>query len=99
MKVYSIYDQTAEVWYRPYYARADGEATRIFADLVNDRDTPYGRHPADFTCYRVGTFNEETGDLEGNEHRKLAHGVELVVVEDTRPLFQQVGESVKKEAS
>ena len=77
LNAYTIYDVAAGIYSRPYFAQADGAATRGFADLINDPKHPIGQHPEDYTLFRVGDFNERTGTLRGEGLEKLATGLEL----------------------
>jgi len=56
-------------------ARAEGEALRVFKDMIGDRQTPQGQHPDDYDMYVVGLFNDQTGEIEPTiPPRKIADG-------------------------
>lgn len=80
--IYCVRDQGAETYTDPFTARADGEAKRQFAQLVNDREIVPGRFPEQFTLYRIGHFNEDSGELVAEPHKALGNGVEYVKVGD-----------------
>ena len=61
--VFSIYDEKAEVFNTPFFQRAEPEAIRAFADLAVDPNTLIGRHPADFSLYYIGEYNDHTSEL------------------------------------
>lgn len=60
---YSIYDNKALVFHPPFYASTDAQASRTFADVVNDVNTNIGRHPADFSLFLVGSYSDQKGEL------------------------------------
>lgn len=61
MFAYSIYDNKALTYSAPMYHPADGAAVRMLADLVNSADNQVGRHPKDFSLFKVGSFETNTG--------------------------------------
>jgi len=63
INAYAIYDRKALRYHVPFYAHQDGEASRSFADLVNDENTTVGRHPDDYVLYRVGAYDDSNGSL------------------------------------
>lgn len=64
LHAYTVYDNKSLTYSPPFFAVQDGVATRMFQDLVNDTNTSVGQHPADYTLYCVGTFNDATAQLE-----------------------------------
>jgi len=63
VNVYSIFDSKSRVFSRPYYCINGDVALRGFAQLANDKQTEIGAHPADFTLFCIGTFDDELGAL------------------------------------
>ena len=45
----------------PFFMKSTGEAVRAFSDLANDRQTMVGQHPADFTLFKIGDFEDRHG--------------------------------------
>lgn len=60
-KIYSIYDSKIELFAKPFYMHSRGEALRAWGEVVNDPETTICKHPADFTLFELGEFDEETG--------------------------------------
>lgn len=60
---YSLYDVKSLTYSPPFFAVSDGVAVRMLADLVSDLNTSVGRHPKDYTLYRVGEFDDANGEL------------------------------------
>ena len=78
LKAYTIYDVASGVYMRPFFSQADGQATRGFKDIATDADHEVGKHPEDYTLYRIGTFNDGTGEIEGEQLTKLITGLQCV---------------------
>lgn len=78
LNAYTIYDVASGVYMRPFFSQADGQAVRGFKDIALDADHEVGKHPEDYTLYRIGTFNDTTGKMTGEDLEKLATGLEMV---------------------
>ena len=78
LNAYTIYDVASGVYMRPFFSQADGQAVRGFKDIATDADHEVGKHPEDYTLYRIGSFNDTTGKMEGEELEKLTTGLECV---------------------
>ena len=62
-QVYSFHDSKVCVYHPPMVLLNDGEARRLAADCVADRQTPMSRHPADFRLVRLGSYDDNSGSL------------------------------------
>jgi len=60
---FSIYDCKSESYMQPFLVRNKGEAIRGFSDLCNDGKSSVSQHPADYTLFHIGTFDDNTGSL------------------------------------
>lgn len=81
MQFYSIFDTAAGVYLRPFVSQADGEATRMFSDLCTDGDHPVGRHPEDYSLFRLGSFNDQNAIIDGHSPECLCTGLEMVALQ------------------
>lgn len=67
LHLYSIRDRKASVYLAPFVSRSETDALRQISASLRDSqiaDTPIGQHPEDFTLTRVGSFDDETGQIE-----------------------------------
>ena len=78
LNAYTIYDVASGVYMRPFFSQADGQAVRGFKDIATDADHEVGKHPEDYTLYRIGGFDDTEGKMTGQELKKLATGIEMV---------------------
>ena len=78
LNAYTIYDVASGIYMRPFFSQADGQAVRGFKDIATDAEHEIGKHPEDYTLFRIGSFNDTTGKMEGEPPEKLMTGLEAV---------------------
>lgn len=78
LKLYSVYDRAAGAYMTPAFMSADGMALRSFADQAKDASTQIGKHPEDYALFRVGKWNDHTGELEAENPTCIARAHELL---------------------
>lgn len=61
--VFSVYDQASNVHDKPFVARSEGEAVRMFRDACKDENTVLGNHPEDFMLKELGMYDDNEGLL------------------------------------
>lgn len=57
----SVYDSKVKVWSQPHLFVNRGAMLRAWEEAANDPQSPFSKHPADFTMFVVGEWNDETG--------------------------------------
>lgn len=62
--VFSVYDSKVEAFMNPFFMNSKGEAIRAFSDTVADSKHPFAKHPADYTLFCLGTFDNSTGEFD-----------------------------------
>ncbi len=62
--VYTIYDSKAEAYMTPFFVDKDGQALRDFQDVVQNPETPFAKHPEDYTLFKIGTYDPNTAQLK-----------------------------------
>ena len=82
VNLYAIYDRASGVYDGPFPGISDGAMIREFGDQVKNTDSKMGKHPDDFTLFRVGNWNDGTGELIDQVSEKLINGVEVLAVDD-----------------
>lgn len=78
LNVYSIYDRASGIYDRPWVAHSDQAASRSFGDISCDAEHPIGQHPEDFTLFRVGTWDDNKGELVPQTPEKILAAHEAV---------------------
>ncbi len=78
LNIYSIYDTAAGLYSRPFFDQADASSMRAFQDLVMDAEHPVGKHPEDYSLFRIGLFDDNTGQLSNEANSCLATALETI---------------------
>ena len=74
LKIFSIYDSKAEAYNSPFYMQTQSLAIRAFTDEANNLDSQIGKHPADFTLFYMGEYDDHTASFN-LEDTKISLGV------------------------
>lgn len=93
LQVFSVFDSAVQAYDRPFFARTVGEAMRSWEQVVNDGQSPMSNHPADFTLFHLGEFDQATGVFSPlPAHARISSGVEAKRQPQAEaPLFANVG--------
>lgn len=92
LKIYTIYDSKAEFYSKPFYATARGAALRSFTDACNDKNIDFGRYPADYTLFEIGTWDDSTASIVMHKAPvSLGVGVEFVREKESLPALVKGG--------
>lgn len=75
-KVFSIWDQATLCYSPPFTVKTVQEAQRMFRDLVNDPNSRIAAHPADYTLFELGTWDDETAFFT-QDKTLTSHGLAL----------------------
>lgn len=62
-KVFAIYDSKVEAYLQPFFSMSTGSAIRAFSDAVQNPQSQFNKHSADFTLFELGTYDDMTGTL------------------------------------
>ena len=81
LNVYVVHDQKAEAYMSPFFMGTDAVAIRGFSDAVNNPETPFGRHPSDYTLFCIGEYSEVQGEITPITKRPIGNGVEFILQE------------------
>lgn len=79
VQMFTVYDSKAETFINPFFMMSKGEAIRGFTTMLNDKETAYGKYPADFTLFHIGEYEVTTGTLYPfNSKENLGNGLQFV---------------------
>lgn len=65
MNIFAVYDKKAQAYAYPSFYHQKGQAIRAFEDAVNDPQSPFHKHPADFVLSHLGEWDDSTGIIKG----------------------------------
>lgn len=63
IKIFCVYDSKVECYMQPFFMQTKGAALRAWESTVNDPSTQFNKHPADFTLFEIGEYDENTGRI------------------------------------
>lgn len=63
VKIFSVYDSKVEAYIQPFFMQSRGQAIRAFGDTAGDQTTNIGKHPADFTLFELGEFDDSNASF------------------------------------
>lgn len=70
--LYSVYDKKSKTFAAPFVEINDGTAIRAIQDLIaSNQSHPFARHGEDFELVRVGSFNEQSGNIDEDPQGKV----------------------------
>lgn len=88
-EMFAVYDSKARCFFAPFTSQSVATARRAFAAAVNAAHdhgaTMIQQHPEDFTLFRVGSFDDDTGvmtAMQPPENHGLAANYKIVRLVD-----------------
>lgn len=76
--VVTIHDAALGAFMRPWFAQSAGQARRMFGDEVARPESDLHKHPADYSLYQIGTFDDDSAELKPTVRVALAKGSDYV---------------------
>ncbi len=77
-KIFTVYDGPAGAYLAPLFFQSAGQCVRAFTDSANDQENLIGKHPADYTLFEVGTYDDASGIFENIMHINLGTAIEMI---------------------
>lgn len=83
LKISVAYDSKVEAFGQPQFTRSTGEAFRIWETVSNDGQSMMAKHPADYTLFEIGEYDDKTGQVEMYAtHKNLGTALEAKKPDD-----------------
>ena len=76
--LYCVLDRCSGVYDGPVPAHNDPVAMRNFTSMAQNPESPIGKNPSDFSLWRVGEWNDGTGELTVETKHCLMHAIDVV---------------------
>lgn len=90
--VFTIYDKAVQAYNTPFYMQTEGEAMRGFKQVCTDPQTNICKHPEDFALFKLGWFDNSTGQFELVEPECVARAHEVKALEAARSIQESIGD-------
>ena len=73
LEIFSIYDKKSNTYNNPMFAQTSGVIVREFISTLSQEDKAghWAKYPEDFTLIKIGTFDNETGEITKLEKNEL----------------------------
>lgn len=72
-RTFAVYDSKAACYFTPFFFPNAGQAIRSFMDEANRAGSMMNKHPADYTLFELGTYDDATG-LFAQPAQPVNHG-------------------------
>lgn len=97
LEIFSVYDSKAQAYLPPFFLPKEAMAIRIFAECCNSPEHQFGKHPADYTLFHIGSFDDWDGDILAIQPQKnLGNGLHLVKPRQDETQLELLPENVKR---
>lgn len=63
LTICSVQDKKAQAWMNPLFFQSSEQGIRSFGDAVNDASSDFGKHPEDYVLFKLGEFDQRTGEI------------------------------------
>lgn len=63
LKIFAVYDIAVGAYMQPFFLQSRGQALRAWLDTCSDPKTNMWAHPADYTLFEIGEYDESEGIL------------------------------------
>ncbi len=77
-RCYTIYDVKAEAYLLPFFQTKDGLAIRVVEEAVNDGKHQFCKYPEDYSLWRIGSYDEQSGTLVKDTPVMIIKCMELI---------------------
>lgn len=85
MKIYTVFDSKLGAYGTPNFLQSDGVAHRAFSDHVNDERTPINKHPADYSMWHIGDYDDGSAEIASCKPRLIVQGAAVFVPKNVGP--------------
>jgi len=78
-QIFAVHDVKANAYLPPFFMHNDELAKRTFSDCIMSEKHAFSHHPADYTLFHLGSFDDDTGVIiTNNSHTSLGNGIEFI---------------------
>ena len=77
-EAFSVYDSCAQAFITPFFLPVRDIAQRVFGDCCNDPNHAFSKHPADYTLFSVGYWDDHEGALIPHTPERICNGYYFV---------------------
>lgn len=85
-----MYDSAVKAYMQPIFADSTGGLIRELTDLLKNNEHAFAKHPEDYTLFKIGKYNQQTGLIENVLLEKVIGLWELTEPESNQSVEAQI---------
>ena len=70
-EIYAMFDSAVQSYMQPIFADAKGQVLRSLMDIVQDDNHEMSKHREDYTCFKIGEYDQQSGMIEAHTPQKV----------------------------
>lgn len=82
LKIYSVRDSKTEAFARPFFLQNDQVMHRAILGAKMDTESAMSKHAEDYSVYEIGTFDEDSGQIESKPPEFKLNLIDIKVPEN-----------------
>jgi len=79
MEIFSVYDSAVQAFMQPFFSPSLGSALRSLTDAVNDPKHEFSKHAADYTLFKLGSFDDADGVFSTAPPEQITSCLSLII--------------------
>lgn len=79
-RVFAVYDSKAEAYLQPFFCPTVGMALRSWEQAAQNPQTDFHQYAGDYTLFEIGTYNDQTGEMQPMLPAFQNHGTALSMI-------------------
>ncbi len=85
VQLYAVFDMASGTYEKPFFSTTDDLVRREFENVATAKDTPIGKHPKDYSLWRLGNFDDNTGTVKDEANECLCTALEIMSQSQWQP--------------
>ncbi len=78
-KAFAVFDVKAGNYGSPIFCLSEGIALRSFVDVTNDGQSAINKHPADYSLFEIGSYDDSSAELICKKPRQVVQATSVYV--------------------
>ena len=80
--IFTVRDSKAAAYLPPFFMFNEAMAIRAIQDAVNDEKHQFHLHPEDYHLFRIGVFDDDTGEITPEAPTVVVGAMDLVPADE-----------------
>lgn len=79
LEIFAVYDSAVQAFMQPFFSPSKGAALRALTDAVNDPKHEYAKHSGDYSLFKLGSFDDNSGLFDTAPPEVITTCLDLVI--------------------